>query len=338
MADAGSDHVVDPLGGRLEAVTRKDPDRRAACLLRASGSRGHDFSAAARHDRASAFREQAPHLLGGTLVLHATPDHRYLRRHVRDATRVTDELTRIHAFEHAVDMAGTEKVASPLGHGVLTAELPARHDSNFLFIDRARDAGEAIAEADRILGGTGRRHRVIVTFDGELGERLRPEFDALGWRTQRHIFMAQGREPEKAADLSIVREVDQAALRPGRKQRILAEPWGTPELAEQILDAKILLRERADTRFFGVTVADEIVAWTDLYIGEDIAQIEDVATLEEHRDKGYATAVVLRAAQEARDAGSDLVYLVADDEDWPKEWYRRLGFDVVGRIYKFIAP
>jgi ribosomal protein S18 acetylase RimI-like enzyme len=251
---------------------------------------------------------------------------------------VADELARIHGFEHAVDMAGTEKVASPLGHGVLTPELPARHDSNFLFIDRARDTAEAIAEADRILGGAGRRHRVVVTFEEELGERLRPEFDALGWRTQRHIFMAQGREPEKTADLSIVREVDQAALRPGRRRRILAEPWGNPELAEQILDAKILLGGRADVRFFGVIVADEIVAWTDLYIGEDIAQIEDVATLEEHRDKGYATAVVLRAAQEAREQGADLVYLVADEEDWPKEWYWRLGFDVVGRIYKFIAP
>lgn len=251
---------------------------------------------------------------------------------------MTDELARIHAFEHEVDMAGTNKVASPLGHGTLTPELPAPHDSNFLFIDRARDAGEAVAEADRILGGAGRSHRVIVTFDEELGERLRPEFNTLGWRTQRHIFMAQRRVPEKIADRSIVREVDQAALRPGRKQRILAEPWGNPELAEQILDAKILLADRADTRFFAVTVDDEVVAWTDLYIGNDIAQVEDVATLEEHRGKGYATAVVLRAVDEARSSGADIVYLVADDEDWPKEWYRRLGFDVVGRIYKFIAP
>jgi ribosomal protein S18 acetylase RimI-like enzyme len=251
---------------------------------------------------------------------------------------VTDELKRIHAFEHTVDMAGTKTVPSPLGHGVLTPEVPLPHDSNFLFVDRARDAADAIAEADRILGGAGRSHRVIVTFDDELGERLRPEFDALGWRTMRHIFMAQLRDPEKTADLSIVRDVGHAALRPGRIRRILAEPWGNPQLAEQILDRKILLAERADTRFYAVVVDGEIVAWTDLYSGEDVAQVEDVATLEEHRGKGYATAVVLRAAEEARSAGADLVYLVADEEDWPKEWYQRLGFDTVGRIYKFIAP
>ena len=338
MADAGHYDVIDPRGRVLAPFAGKDPDRRPAGPLGAPGRRGHDFSAASCHDRASAFREQAADLLGRTLVLHAAPDHRYLTRHVRDATRVSDEVARIHAFEHAVDMAGTQKIASPLGHGVLTPELPAPHDSNFLFIDRARDAGEAIAEADRILGGAGRRHRVIVTFDEELGERLRPEFNALGWGTQRHIFMAQRREPEKTADLSIVREVDQAALRAGRKRRILAEPWGNPDLAEQILDAKILLGERADTRFYAVAVDNEIVAWTDLYIGDAIAQIEDVATLEEHRDKGYATAAVLRAIEVARQAGTHIVYLVADDEDWPKLWYGRLGFDVVGRIYKFIAP
>lgn len=338
MTDAADDDVVDPFGRSLMALTREDPDRRAARLLRAPSRRGHDFSAAARHDRAAALREQAADLLGGALVLHAAPDHRYLRRHVRDATRVTDELARIHAFELAVDMAGTNKITSALGHGVLTPALPDRHDSNFLFIDRARDSGEAIAEADRILGGAGRRHRVIVTFDEELGERLRPDFNALRWGTQRHIFMSQHREPEKTADLSIVREVDQAALRAGRKRRILAEPWGNPDLAEQILDSKILLGERAATHFYGVAVAGEIVAWSDLYIGDDIAQIEDVATLEEHRGMGYATAVVLRAAQEARQRGSDIVYLVADDEDWPKLWYWQLGFDVVGRIYKFIAP
>jgi ribosomal protein S18 acetylase RimI-like enzyme len=338
VADPADDHVVDPLPGRLVAFTREDPDGRAARPLRASGRCGHDLSAAAGHDRASAFGEQAAHLLGGTLVLDAASDHRYLRRHVRDATRVADELARIHGFEHAVEMAGTEKVASPLGHGVLTRELPRRHDSNFLFLDCAQTATEAIAEADRILGGAGRSHRVMVTFNDEVGERLRPNFDALGWRTQRHIFMVQRRESEKTADLSVVREVDQAALRPGRKRLILAEPWGDPDLAEQILDSKILIGEHADTRFFGVAVEGEIVAWTDLYLGRDIAQVEDVATLEKHRGKGYATAVVLRAIEVARQQGADLVYLVADDEDWPKEWYRRLGFDVVGRIYKFIAP
>jgi ribosomal protein S18 acetylase RimI-like enzyme len=251
---------------------------------------------------------------------------------------MADELGRIHRFEREVEMAGTETVASPLGVGVLTPELPLRHDSNYLLVERAGSAAEAIDEADRILGGAGRNHRVILTFDEDLGERLLAEFQALDWRTQRHIFMVQRREPTKSGDVSIVQEVDQTALRPGRRREILSYPWGSPELAEQLLDAKVLLSSRAETRFFGVEVDGAIVAWTDLYVAQGIGQIEDVATRAEHRGKGYATAVVLRAIEEARRAGADLIFLVADDEDWPKELYGRLGFDIVGRQYKFIRP
>jgi ribosomal protein S18 acetylase RimI-like enzyme len=160
----------------------------------------------------------------------------------------------------------------------------------------------------------------------------------LGWRTQSHIFMVQRRAPEKTADLSVVKEVEESALRPGRTKEILAQPWGSPELAEQLADSKLLLGKRARTRFFAVVVDGEAVSWTDLYVAQGVGQIEDVATLEGHRGQGYATAVVLRAAEEARRAGADLIFLVADDEDWPKVLYGRLGFDAIGRQYKFITP
>lgn len=251
---------------------------------------------------------------------------------------MTDELARVHRFEHEIELVGTETVPSPLGFGVLTPELALRHDSNFLFLERAADADEAIAEADRVLGGAGLDYRVIVTFDQALGERLRPTFHALEWRTQRHIFMVQRREPEKTADLSIVQEVDEAALRPGRTREILAQPWGRPDVAEQLLDAKVLLGKRAETRFFGVDLDGEIVSWTDLYVAQGVGQIEDVATVESHRGKGYATAVVLRAAEEGRKAGADLIFLVADGEDWPKRFYATLGFDEISSLYRFAKP
>ena len=251
---------------------------------------------------------------------------------------MTDDLARIHRFEREVEMAGTQTVPSPVGLGVLTPELPRRHDSNYLLIERARNAAEAMAEADRILGGAGRSHRVVLTFDEALGRRLATDFAARGWRVQRHIFMVQRRKPEKNADLSIVKEVDESALRPGRTRAIVSYEWGSPELARELLDAKLLLRQRAETRFFGVDVEGEIVAWTDLYVAHGIGQVEDVATMEEHRGKGYATAVVLRAVDEAKRLGADLIFLVADEEDWPKELYGRLGFDQAGRQYKFIRP
>jgi ribosomal protein S18 acetylase RimI-like enzyme len=251
---------------------------------------------------------------------------------------VTDELARIHRFEREIELAGPPEIASPLGYAVVTEELPLRHDSNFLFLEQDVGSKEARAEADRILGGAGRNYRVILTFDDRIGDRLRPEFQELGWRTMRHIFMVQRRQPEKRADLSLVEEVDESLLRPGRTREILAQPWGSPELAVELLDSKLFLAKRAQTRFFGIESDGEIVAWSDLYVAQGVAQVEDVATLEEHRGKGYATAVVLRAVEEGRKAGADLVFLVADGEDWPKELYRRLGFDEVGRLYKFATP
>ena len=70
--------------------------------------------------------------------------------------------------------------------------------------------------------------------------------------------------------------------------------------------------------------------------GVSTAQIEDVGTLGGYRGRGLARAVVLRALAEAGAAGCDLVFLEADEDDWPKELYRRLGFEPIGRIFAFL--
>jgi ribosomal protein S18 acetylase RimI-like enzyme len=251
---------------------------------------------------------------------------------------MADVLERVQRFEREIEMAGSETVESPFGVAVLEPSLPLRHDSNYLLVERlpiGAGAQELAAEADRILGGAGLAHRAVFAFDGDLADKLEPQFRELGWNVRRHIWMAQLRSPERDPDFSLVREVDEVDLRPGRTREILSYPWGTEEVAKQLLDAKLLLGRRATTRFFGVAVNGEFVSWADLYLAEGIGQVEDVATKEEHRGNGYATAVVLRAAREAREAGADLVFLVADGDDWPKELYGKLGFDTIGRLTKF---
>jgi len=47
---------------------------------------------------------------------------------------------------------------------------------------------------------------------------------------------------------------------------------------------------------------------------------------------------VLAAIEAARRGGGEFVCLVADANDWPKELYRRLGFDTVGHYTKFFVP
>jgi ribosomal protein S18 acetylase RimI-like enzyme len=68
----------------------------------------------------------------------------------------------------------------------------------------------------------------------------------------------------------------------------------------------------------------------------DDSQVEDIATLEEFRGRGAARAVVLGAVDAARAAGTRNVFIVADELDWPKALYSRLGFDHIGRTWQFI--
>jgi len=76
-----------------------------------------------------------------------------------------------------------------------------------------------------------------------------------------------------------------------------------------------------------------VVSSCRLYSDGSIAQIEDVATVPGHRQRGYAQAVMVKATSEAAVA-HELVFLTAVDGRWVKRWYERLGFEQVGLRYE----
>jgi ribosomal protein S18 acetylase RimI-like enzyme len=242
-------------------------------------------------------------------------------------------LDRIFAFAAEGDMGGEGSAPSRFGTAVYSDEVPQRLDSNHLRVElRVPDAESLVTEMRRL-----DRHMAWFT-DGAAGERLAPAFERLGWRIDRHVIMAQRRPPERAADTSLVREVDEHALRSARRRLLEDEPWATPEKMDQLFAAKKLLAARVTMRCFAVLVDGEVVSYADLYLRGDAAQIEDVGTLPEHRGRRYASAVILAAISEARRAGAELLFLFAEAEGRAKELYRRLGFDELGYYVKFIAP
>jgi ribosomal protein S18 acetylase RimI-like enzyme len=243
-----------------------------------------------------------------------------------------DELARAYAFLARGDMGGSRTVASSYGRAVYSDEVPKRSDCNYLWIEREAEPEELVGEAKRL------ERRLIFVPDPALGDQLAPWFAEQGWRIDRHLVMAQLREPDRTADLSVVRELEEKALRPPRRRLMESYPWGKPEVIEQLFQAKALIGQRVTARFFGVLWDDDVVSYADLYVNGADAQVEDVGTLPEHRGKGYATAVILGAIAQARASGADFVFLVADAEDWPKELYRKLGFDELGHYTKFFAP
>jgi ribosomal protein S18 acetylase RimI-like enzyme len=245
---------------------------------------------------------------------------------------MNSHLARAHAFLDRADMAGDRTEHSAVGTAVFDDAVPKRLDSNFLRVEQQAGPETVRTEAERL----GRR--MIHVPDSELGERLVPYFQERGWMVRRHVLMAQLREPEREADLSLVTEVDEPSLRPARHQVVTGQPWAAPEIMAQLFAGKELIGRRVRARYFAILADGEVVSYTDLYQDGADAQIEDVGTLREHRERGYASAVVLAAIEVARAEGADFVFLVADLEDWPKQLYRRLGFDELGYFVKFIAP
>jgi ribosomal protein S18 acetylase RimI-like enzyme len=246
---------------------------------------------------------------------------------------VSEDLRRAFDFIARGDMGGTRTESSSFGVAVYDDELPLRDDSNYLLVDElsATASSDELAREARLL-----RRRAIMVRDEGTSHRLTPRFEHLGWRVHRGLVMAHRRSAERAADTSSVEEVDEAALRPARRERLAGEPWATPDLVEQLLRAKIAISRAVRARFFAVRVGNEVVSYGDLYTGQGVAQIEDVATLERYQRRGHASAVVLRALEEAQAADCDLTFLVTDEYDWPKDWYRELGFDQLGRYVKFM--
>ena len=242
-----------------------------------------------------------------------------------------DELAHAWAFLERGDMAGEPRESS-VGTAYYDEEIPLRLDSNFLRVERPAEAAVVLAEAQRLA------RRMIVVPDAEHGERLAPFFAERGWLVRRHVLMAQHREPDRTAELGRVEEVAEEELRPARQRVVADEPWGKPEVMAQLFAAKRLIGERLRARYFAVKVDGEVASYSDLYQDGGEAQVEDVGTLPEYRERGYATAVVLAAIAAARAEGAEFVFLIADLEDWPKELYRKLGFDELGYFVKFVSP
>ena len=250
-----------------------------------------------------------------------------------------DDLARAYAFIARADMAGTRTEPFRWGRAVFMPECPLRYDSNYLLVadlPAAVDADALAAEADRIQGGAGLAHRSILVTDAARGDALTSDFAGLGWECFQGLVMDHRGPGDGPVDTSRVEQTEPERLRAIRTEQLLGYPWGTPEVARQLLDARSYIP--VETRTYAVFEAGEPVSWCELYLDAGTAQVESVATVEAHRNRGHARAVVGHAVNVARDEGADLVFLVSDADDWPQVLYRRLGFETLGRYRKFNRP
>ena len=248
-----------------------------------------------------------------------------------DAARCVAFL-RDHAFR--VTHTGP---AGRFGTALLYEELPRVWSLNYLLVERDLDAATAealAAEADELLGGAGLRHRKVEVLDEAAGERLAGEFQELGWHVERDLVQPHRRPADREVDISFIEEVDTESLAPVWAEAMRKDFGSDDDVIRQLTEHKQVLAGDG-ARFFAARVDGVIASYCDLYSDGRTAQIEAVQTLERFRNKGLARGVVTGALAASEAEGHDLTFLLADQADWPKQLYEKLGFDVVGSVYEF---
>jgi ribosomal protein S18 acetylase RimI-like enzyme len=248
------------------------------------------------------------------------------------------EVDRAVAFIRAYDEALVEQIV-PSAHGraLFTPSLPRVHYLNKFSVDYgARCTAEELAEeVEPLFVQAGLAHRTIVG-EGELGELLVPAFRERAWQVEDLVLMTHHR-PTPDIDTSGVEEVEPDDLEPLWITGMRASPEiGDGEEIRQLVAAQHRRRTAVAVRYFAARVEEEIASYCELFSDGHTGQIESVMTLEKFRGRGLAKAVVTHALTESRAAGYELTFLEADADDWPKELYRKLGFEVAGSTWGFL--
>jgi ribosomal protein S18 acetylase RimI-like enzyme len=240
------------------------------------------------------------------------------------------------AFEITLqDRCAARIEAFDYGSALFRPDLPRVYDENFLRLERGfgeLDARDLAAVADRLQGAAGLAHRKAIVPDEAAGQRLSRGFSRLRWRRSVLLTMGHDGEPVSEPAHEVV-EPDPSALTDARV-RAFADDLGSGAAA-QVAGHLELVASVVDSRAFAVVLDGETVSWCVLYSEDGVGQIDDVVTAMAHRRKGYARSVVQAAVRASQAAGNEFTFLVADDDDWPKEMYARLGFEPLGRRYEF---
>jgi ribosomal protein S18 acetylase RimI-like enzyme len=247
-------------------------------------------------------------------------------------------VNRVVAFSRRFDEGLVEEIVpAPHGRVLLTPSLSRVFYLNHFSVDLGADvsAEQIVEELEPIFASRGLLHRK-VTVDDELGAKLAPDFRRLGWRIEELLVMPHATSVPDL-DTSLVEEVSPEEMEPIWEAGIRSDPEITDdEEVRQLVAGQHRRREAIDVRYFAARAEGDLVSYCELFTAEGTGQIESVMTREPFRGRGYAKAVVTRALAESHAAGNDFTFLVATADDWPKELYRKLGFEEAGRLWDFL--
>lgn len=338
LADVGFVHLSTPEQVHLPARALF-PGRRDLVLLVVDPARLADpvrFEPGLPHDPASM---RFPHLYGPLPVNAVVAVVPYRPPSPVVLPAPDDELGRALAFFTSLPIRRAVGVGDvPGGVAVLDPDVPHSRDNNRLLLTEPVDAATVEEATARVAANAGWLHRAAGLMWPGAGD-VAAELAGRGWQTEELVLMA--RPARTAPDGPRGEVTEQRAV-----HDLWARSWRRALAAElgPRLDAaveQLVGREQSDDRVVAVTdvvVREEgaVVAAGQLRVDGATAAVDSVLTDPAARGRGHADAVLARLLDLAHDAGCDLVVLEAAARDWPRHWYARRGFAVVGSVWNAV--
>lgn len=222
--------------------------------------------------------------------------------------------------------------------GVRTPSLPQVWTLNELHVTGAVPVEEVLALADTHQEGMSFRH--VEVSDETAARAFEEHARAEGWTVDREVVMVL--EPRTVpSDPEGIVVLDEGEAM-GLMRRWLAEDFPTMSDAVRGQLEEYCLGEG---RLWGEQVLGRLdaqgrpSAMTKLRLSGGAAWVEDVYTVPEERGKGHARRLVARTAalacENVHGHAAGIVFIVADDDDWPKHLYEEIGFRPVCRSWTF---
>lgn len=224
-----------------------------------------------------------------------------------------------------------------VGSATIDPRLPDSYEHNALRLHTTVDADTAEAMAGAVFAGVASTHQ-RVAIDTADGRELAEALGARGWEVQRLDLLARRLDADAARPLGSlprdgtgVRELSrtEADAFVGAMWDETPIPLTGPQ-REQLVVRESLDQARVLPVDLGVVVDGQVVAGARLEIDGATAELTTVHTLAAHRGRGHQRAVVDAACGLAASRGCDVLWVLADADDWPRQWYARLGFEDLG--------
>jgi ribosomal protein S18 acetylase RimI-like enzyme len=236
---------------------------------------------------------------------------------------VLELVNRMRALEHRVHEAGSlRQQAFAGGVAYYNDDLPLVWDVNFIRIDRV--AVDLVRTIEQLQAEQG--HYKVLIEDPAVVEAHSSELIGRGFA--RRDLVALARTPGGTLDPD-VRELPYEDVKPFRFA-VHMEQLSPPreDVADQVGRVHDRTHEMTGERWFVIHADGQPAGHLILYSQDGLAQIEDVGVLKRFRGSGLARRMIEHALELAA-ADHDTVFITAETNDWPSQFYRRLGFEHV---------